>query len=133
MGLGSGRGAPRIEINKIVKCRMEVSRPLKSKGVEDAAGVIVVLGVVLEFFRELDLRRLPMSEAVCDAGGGRNEVTKVRMKRVIIEGDNDIRAEAGSWAAVNVIFDEDGRSTGLKGIKAMYPRGRFGKFVSQNV
>ena len=123
MGLGSGRRAPRIEINKIVKCRMEVSRPLESKGVENTAGVIMVLGVVLEFFRELDLRRLPMSEAVCDAGRGRNEVTKVGMKGVIIEGNNNIRAEAGSWAAVNIIFEKDGRSTGFKGIKTMYPRG----------
>jgi hypothetical protein len=100
---------------------VEVSRAFKGKGVENTAGVIMVLGIMLEFFRVFDLSSLSMSEAVCSAGGGRNKVAKIRVKRVIVEGDNHIWAEAGSWATVNVIFEEDGRSIGLKGVKAMYP------------
>ena len=101
---------------------MEVSRSLKGKGVKNTAGVIMVLGVMPEFFGKTGLSSLTMSEVVCSAGGGRNKVTEIRVEGVIVESNNQIRAEAGSWAAVNVIFEKDGRGSGFQGIEAMYPR-----------
>lgn len=93
----------------------------------------MVLGVMPEFLCEAGLSSLSMPEAVCSSGRGRNKVTEVRVKRVVIKGDKYIWAEARSWAAVNVIFEKDGRGGGFEGVKAMYPCGRFCEFVSQNV
>jgi hypothetical protein len=46
-----------------------------------------------------------MFETVCCARGGGNKVSKVGMEGIIIEGDENIRAKAGSWATLRVIFE----------------------------
>ena len=112
---------------------MEISRTLKGKGVKNTAGIVMVLGVMPEFLREAGLSSLSVPEAVCSTGGGCNKVTEVRVEGVIVESDNHIWAKAGSWAAVNVVFEKDGWGSGFEGIKAMHPRSRFREFVSQNV
>jgi hypothetical protein len=55
------------------------------------------------------------------------------MEGIIIEGDKNIRAKAGSWATLRVILEQNSGSIRLKRVKLLYPCGRFGKFVSQYI
>ena len=83
----SGRGAARVEVNKVIKCRMQVARPLKSKRVADSAGKVVMSGVMLKLVCEGHLRSLGVFELVNHAGGGGNKITKVRVVRIIDKGN----------------------------------------------
>ena len=55
------------------------------------------------------------------------------MKGIIVEGDEDVRAEAGGKASLGVIFEKDGGGIRFKREKVMHPCRRFGKLVGQNV
>jgi hypothetical protein len=112
---------------------VEIPRPLKSEGITNAAWVFMMFGVMLQFFSELELSSLTVSKTIGRAGRGSDKVTKIRLKGSIVEADEDIRAEAGGLSLQRVIFQWDGWGGGLQRIEVMHPRGRFGKFVSQNV
>ena len=71
--------APRKEVNKIFKHGMKVDRTFKSKRVTDPTRILMMLEVMLEFLRIFELSSLAVFEAVRGAGGGRHEITEVRV------------------------------------------------------
>jgi hypothetical protein len=77
---------------KIIKCGVNVTRTLKNIEVAGAAGVIMVLEIVLEYLSELGLSSLPMSETIRVAGGGGHEVPKVGVEGVIVEANEHSQA-----------------------------------------
>ena len=49
------------KVNKIIKGRMQISRAFKGKGVTNAAGEVVMLGVVSKFLSVFELSSFSMS------------------------------------------------------------------------
>ena len=82
-----GRGAARIKVNKIIKCRMQVARALKSERVADSAGKFVMSVVVLKLICESYLRSLRVFELIDSAGGRGDKIPKLRVVRIIDKGN----------------------------------------------
>jgi hypothetical protein len=112
---------------------MKVARPFKSERVTNTTGILMMLEVILKFFRVFDLGSFAVFEAVRGAGGGRHKVAKVRVERVIIESNDGVWAEAGSRATVGVVSENDSGGAWFERIESMYPSSRLCKFVSQNI
>ncbi len=83
---------------------MEISRPLKGEGIANTTWVFMMLGVMLQFFSELELGSFTVSKTIGRAGRGSDKVAKVRLKGSIVEANEDVRAEAGGLSLLRVIF-----------------------------
>jgi len=58
---------------------MKVARTFKSERVTDPTRILMMLEVMLEFLRILELSSLTVFETVRGARGGSNEIAKVRV------------------------------------------------------
>ncbi len=133
MWLGLRRRTSRKKVNKIIKCGVQISGALKCKRIKNTAGKVVMLGVVPKLVVELELSSLTVSQAVGRARRRGHKVAKVRMERVIGEGNEDIWTEARSGTTLRIILEQNGRCVGAERVELMHPSRRFGKFISQNV
>ncbi len=87
---------------------MNVARAFKSKWVADSTREIVVFVIISKFADKLVLCSLAMFELVGCAGGGCDEVTKVRVEGVVDKCNEDIWAEAWCMATSAVLMMDDG-------------------------
>ena len=87
---------------------MNVARAFKSKRVADPTWEIVVFVIMSKFADKLVLCSLAMFELVGCAGGGCDEVAKVRVEGVVDKCDEDIWAEAWCMATSAVLMMDDG-------------------------
>jgi hypothetical protein len=74
-----------------------------------------------------------MFKAIRGAGGGSNEVPKIRMKGVIVEGHEDIGTKAWGWTTLRVVLKQYSRGSRFERVEFLHPNGRFCKLVSHNV
>jgi hypothetical protein len=128
--LGLRRRTSRKKVNKAIKCGVQISGALKCKRVTNTVGKVVMLGVMSKLVVELELSSLTVSQAVGCARRRGDKVTKVRMERVIGEGNEDIWTEARSRTTLRIILEQNGRCIGAKRVELMHPSRRFSEFVS---
>jgi hypothetical protein len=93
----------------------------------------MVLGIMLQLLDKLDLSGLAMFEFVREARRGGNKVTKVRIKGVISESNENVRTQAWGGPFMRIIPDGDGRGVRFERVKVMHPSSGFGKLVSKNI
>jgi hypothetical protein len=88
---------------------MQVAGAFKGKRIANSVGKCVVHGVVPKFLSKGNLRSLSVFEFVGEARGGGDEISKVWVVRIIDEGNEYVRAEAGGRRAGRIIPVNDGR------------------------
>ena len=82
---------------------MQVAGAFKGKRIANSVGKCVVHGVVPKFLSKGNLRSLSVFEFVGEARGGGDEISKVWVVRIIDEGNEYVRAEAGRGRASGII------------------------------
>jgi hypothetical protein len=66
---------------------VQITRTLKCKGVKNAVGVYVVLGIMLKFGNVGDLSSLSMFALIAQAGRRCHKIPKVGVKGIVRKGD----------------------------------------------